>query len=486
MKKFLTNVLPMMAAAVLLATSCSKDNDSENNVVNNPTAGDDVHIVSTTSETPTIPFSITVGKSSNSLSKATVDASTLTQTFETGDQLVISGTDISGTLTLKSGDEGKSTGATFEGELSGDGVASITDATPLTATLTNATNGNEGKELSDVQFAKSLAEAFQKYGYWTSSFKYGERNNVELVENTVFLRVKPFYGENKATINGTSYDVQSDGTIYLAVKSGTTLTSNLFSGSKTVTNENDKVVKNIDRSDVLPSLFSVAVDKQIRFSKGNLQYKASSKDWRFAENQWDYIGSDNKNISETYDGYIDLFGWGMWLDGQNPTNTSGNSEDYLPSVTAGEFSGSSAIGSQWQTLKYEEWKYLVNATTHGYGYIHGVFGLILLPDGYTTPDGISQSFIVYNSSGYPDATYSDEDWSKMESAGAVFLPAAGDRSETTINNTNSKGWYWLARGSQLDVPTAMETDFVKKGYFRPYNSLKRSYGFSVRLVRSVD
>lgn len=56
--------------------------------------------------------------------------------------------------------------------------------------------------------------------------------------------------------------------------------------------------------------FSVAKDRQVAFSKGNLQYRASTDTWRFAENQYDYIGNGNANKSATYDGWIDLFGWG--------------------------------------------------------------------------------------------------------------------------------------------------------------------------------
>ncbi len=56
--------------------------------------------------------------------------------------------------------------------------------------------------------------------------------------------------------------------------------------------------------------FSVSSSKQVSFSKGNLQYQASTNTWRFAESQTDYIGAANKNISATYDGWIDLFGWG--------------------------------------------------------------------------------------------------------------------------------------------------------------------------------
>lgn len=55
----------------------------------------------------------------------------------------------------------------------------------------------------------------------------------------------------------------------------------------------------------LKGRFSVAADKQVTFSPGNLQYKASTSIWAFAENQYDFVGSDNANISSTYDGWID-------------------------------------------------------------------------------------------------------------------------------------------------------------------------------------
>ena len=69
-------------------------------------------------------------------------------------------------------------------------------------------------------------------------------------------------------------------------------------------------------------VFSVAEGKTVSFAPGNLQYNAvqgshlradgtkAKGTWRFAENQWDYVGYDNEKIAENYDGWIDLFGWG--------------------------------------------------------------------------------------------------------------------------------------------------------------------------------
>ena len=91
----------------------------------------------------------------------------------------------------------------------------------------------------------------------------------------------------------------------------------------------------------LPGLFSVSATKQVHFSQGNLQYQASTNTWRFAEHQYDYVGtqtadergnyggnvsgSDNRSISSTYSGWIDLFGWGT---GSNPTLSSTSYMDY--------------------------------------------------------------------------------------------------------------------------------------------------------------
>ena len=55
--------------------------------------------------------------------------------------------------------------------------------------------------------------------------------------------------------------------------------------------------------------FSVSADKKVYFSQGNLQYSPADDKWRFADNQYDVIGETNSQISDTYDGWIDLFGW---------------------------------------------------------------------------------------------------------------------------------------------------------------------------------
>ena len=70
--------------------------------------------------------------------------------------------------------------------------------------------------------------------------------------------------------------------------------------------------------------FSVSNSTKVMFSKGNLQYQASPATWRFAENQWDYVGNNDNNnsMSATSGNWIDLFGWGTWGSNGNPLNIS--------------------------------------------------------------------------------------------------------------------------------------------------------------------
>ncbi|MGM9826193.1 MAG: hypothetical protein ACI3Z8_07130 [Paludibacteraceae bacterium] len=58
----------------------------------------------------------------------------------------------------------------------------------------------------------------------------------------------------------------------------------------------------------LEGVFSVAKDKQVRFSKGNLQYTQSTNTWAFAENQYEMLDTANVRNNALAD-KIDLFGW---------------------------------------------------------------------------------------------------------------------------------------------------------------------------------
>ena len=268
--------------------------------------------------------------------------------------------------------------------------------------------------------------------------------------------------------------------------------------------------------------------KIVRFSPGNLQYQASTGTWRFAENQWDYIGSDNTEISSSYIGWIDLFGWGT--SGKNhgaicyqPWSISTNRADYqaygikeynLYDQTGqadwgfNEISNGGNQSDRWRTLKQEEWTWLIGdmGGTDGVNRRAGnrfiraevtvmepdvkCKGLVILPDGYTQA-GIS--FNNYNA-GY--VSVDNAAWNNMRDAGAVFLPAAGYRNGTTyrmsFNAQHNYGYYWSSKSGSDNAASYIyfyhNTDASQdtgKQIFVDQTKYKY-FGCSVRLVRDVN
>ena len=248
----------------------------------------------------------------------------------------------------------------------------------------------------------------------------------------------------------------------------------------------------------MPGLFSVSATQQVHFSQGNLQYQASTNTWCFAEHQYDYVGtqiaddygcyggnvsgSDNRNISSTYSGWIDLFGWGT---GNNPTLAFTDYTYYSTFVDWGSnaiINGGNAV-NQWRTLTHSEWSHLLNSRTNasskrGTGNINGVHGLIILPDSWTLPSGCPQ-FNPGFASGWSRNSYTLAQWAQMESAGAVFLPAAGYRYGTDVLNVGNDGDYWSSTPNY-------EYDARYMYFYSSSHSAitsDRNNGFSVRLVR---
>ena len=227
-------------------------------------------------------------------------------------------------------------------------------------------------------------------------------------------------------------------------------------------------------------VFSVSATKVVTFSPGNLQYHPKNQEWRFAENQYDIIGEDNKNISTDYDGWIDLFGWSA-SDGSAKfgVSSSENNNDYV-----GDFVdwGKNQIGSDapdtWRTMTMDEWCYLCNTrmkadSLRGLGRINGVAGLILLPDNWTCPVGVTFDY-------YKVQKFTIDEWSRLEAEGAVFLPCAGFRYGSDVNSVNSRPTYWSSTEREEGI-TAYYINLVdrKEASYYLYT------GLSVRLVKDI-
>ena len=258
----------------------------------------------------------------------------------------------------------------------------------------------------------------------------------------------------------------------------------------------DTVYISEDKDDALKGAFSVSADKQVVFSKGNLQYTQSTKTWGFAENQYDVIGGANINNGALAD-TIDLFGWSA----NNTTAPWGISTSTTTSDYSGDFvdwGKNIGDGNTWRTLSSEEWGYLFNSRTDAsskYGvarinlnddgskYMNGV---IVLPDTWTCPSGITFKSGVANDLGeqyYADyQTFTLSQWEQLEQAGAVFLPAAGRRSGTSVDDVQNRGDYW----SSTAYGTVYAYDvFFYSYYLYPQYADYRNDGRSVRLAQDL-
>lgn len=230
--------------------------------------------------------------------------------------------------------------------------------------------------------------------------------------------------------------------------------------------------------------------KQVLFSQGNLQYNGAS--WSFHTNQYDWI---------TELGYpMDLFTWG-----NIPTTDyfySGTDYDYGTTALTGSRDWGSNIGTGWRTLTKDEWTYLfstrttstVNGTANArfakanLNFSTTKHGVILFPDNYTHPDGVAFPIGINDPTGFSwnANQYDATDWGKMEAAGCVFLPAAGNRNGSMLGTGNSLGNYWSSTPDETENYYAYCLTFAKNSLVPAASYQFRSTGRSVRLVYDVE
>ena len=168
----------------------------------------------------------------------------------------------------------------------------------------------------------------------------------------------------------------------------------------------------------LPTVYedvNKCIAKKIHFSRGNLYYDGA--DWGLEQEQYyfrTYSGYGKcdaggyNSTSGTANGHWGLFAWsvsdtyGMTLS-TDDKDYSGNFHDWKYTID----------GSIWSTLTINEWQYLFNYHTAVWGTCNSVPGYFIAPDGFVGGESALSSII--------------SDWETAESAGVVFLPAAGLR-----------------------------------------------------------
>ncbi len=383
-------------------------------------------------------------------------------------------------------------------------------ATPSSTTTYTVTVGSNGQTASDavtvnvVKAPTGLAATVNGNNVhltWNhanphTSYKV-YRDNTVIAQNITATS----YDDNNLNW-GTTYNYQVS-TVYLGVESPKSNTA-------------QAVIPPQVPEGAINGLFTINDNgDQVYFSKGNLQYigSATTPYWKFADNQWDVLGTTTgqNSTSQTVD--RDLFGWGTsgWSGSgatyYRPWDTdSSNGDLYGPpgqhdltgtyanadwGVYNTIYSGSIATNG-WRTLtggSYGEWYYIISCRTtmSGIRYakanVNNVNGLILLPDDWSANYYSLNNTDTYNAS-FSSNTITAQQWSTLEQHGAVFLPVAGRRSGTWVYYVDSDGTYWSSSYIENHYNEALVIGF-NDGMVADadvYND--RYYGFSVRLVCS--
>lgn len=287
--------------------------------------------------------------------------------------------------------------------------------------------------------------------------------------------------------------------------------------------------------------FSIGVSKKVIISQGNLQYQASSGTWRFAENQYGYIGNAAGNNTAaanraTQSAWIDLFGWGTsgWDNGNTyykpydcaTTGRSGEGYGYGPkngsnysNSILGNFANADwgvynritnggNIAGKWRTLTGNTnseidtlFRKRVTSTSNmpsGANSSEARFvkamvgstrGIIVFPDNYVHPEGASAGSSGFKYNDLSDISFTKfgpnlEAWAKMEAEGAIFLPAAGYRkSGVIVYDPGSVAWYWSA--SNNGTANANAIKFLDGDASSLTSYANRHYGLAVRLVQDI-
>ena len=282
----------------------------------------------------------------------------------------------------------------------------------------------------------------------------------------------------------------------------------------------------------IDGLFTInANGDKVYFSQGNLQYQASTNTWRFADNQWDFVGgtcneqeygtvyengvkSDNTLISPTYDGWIDLFGWGT--SGFNhgatcyqPWSTSDNDSYYYAygslNNNLNDNSGQADWGynpisnggntiNHWRTLSSDEWQFVLFYRNNGSNsrfakaIINETKGIILFPDSWQDDNSINEINII--ESNYESNIINISEWFLLESKGAVFLPASGGRHKNTFTFGGGFGTYGTYQTATIS--NLYESNVIKICFTGPMLYISgdiganRYKGNAVRLVQDAN
>lgn len=234
----------------------------------------------------------------------------------------------------------------------------------------------------------------------------------------------------------------------------------------------------VPRVEAVDGAYSVSAACQVQFAAGNVQYMPFFGYWRIAEEQYHIRAKANEHGSRRYSGWVDLFGWGTADD---PLLRSLDTNDYAVFADWGTH-----FGSGWRTLTEEEWEYLLYyrpgaRSLFATAVVCGVKGLMLLPDEWDCPGGIS---MAYGDFSY-DNVFNERQIHRLQEAGAVFLPNAGFRQGESYSEGLLGYWTATTVGVRGFEGIRVFLDLTPEDSFVGLKGMSAYCGLAVRLARNI-
>ncbi len=403
-----------------------------------------------------------------------------------------------------------------------------------------------------VAYQKALT--LEKWGHYSSSttkhdaeinawcFSFLDRNAtandffsherglaVRLVQDVfITLRFKNYDGQEISTVTTNDLSYRPDSLPKRISALGDTIYT--FNGWKMDNNRTTDTITYVasytyeqvrENGTLFKSAFKISDKQKVYFSQGNLQFNAdlgshktadnttAAGTWRFARNQYDYVG--NTLFVKDNNGWIDLFCWGTsgWDSGAKeyqPWSYTDNGADFQPGADStgcltgeyanadwGVFNAISNGGDEpgvWRTLSAQEWKYLFQNNYWTVGKVNGTNCFLLIPEDFTQPDNVKVQNIYINTTpdkmveldldDYAKNDYTEDQFLALESRGVVALPYAGFQNHQ--NSGNGLGHYWSTTAG--DPLSAKAISFSLSGV-GTVSDFGRNYGRSVRLAKEV-